>query len=264
MISLSAIQENFSAELFRVGLPVASEHRAIFSKMETLDKRFAVYRNNMHHSLIQAVEDSFPVVRGLIGEDAFKATVQAFILARPPQSAVLMSFTSEFPEFLATFEPLTKYSYLGDVASLEIAWLNAYQAKTEPALTPEALQSLSADQLNQLLLIAHPSLQLLASHFSVGTIWQAHQSASNEAKIDISQPEFLALSRRGVGLEMQVELYFLDAPGFAFINNLKSGKALAPSIESCIESYPDWNPSESLAFMLQHEFFSIRSLNNHD
>ena len=42
-------------------------------------RRFAVYRNNVAVGLIGAIEARYPVVRRMIGPDAFRALARAFV-----------------------------------------------------------------------------------------------------------------------------------------------------------------------------------------
>ena len=92
---------------------------------ETAPKRFNVYRNNVIVSLCEALGESFPAVKALLGEEYFRALAQAFVTAHPPVSPVLIWYGAGFADFLDVFPPLKAYPYLGDVARLEWSWLQA-------------------------------------------------------------------------------------------------------------------------------------------
>ena len=51
--------------------------------------RFAVYRNNVTVSLIDALADTFPVVQALVGEEFFRAMARVFAQANPPRSRLM-------------------------------------------------------------------------------------------------------------------------------------------------------------------------------
>lgn len=55
-------------------------------------RRFAVYRNNVVVSLIDALAATFPVTLELVGEEFFRAMAGVFVRAVPPTSALLAEY----------------------------------------------------------------------------------------------------------------------------------------------------------------------------
>ena len=68
-------------------------------------RRFSVYRNNVVAGLVKALASRFPAVERIVGEEFFAAMARAFVVARPPRSAVLASYGEEFADFIAAFAP---------------------------------------------------------------------------------------------------------------------------------------------------------------
>ena len=60
-------------------------------------RRFAVYRNNVLASLIDALADSFPVVQALVGEPFFRAMAQIYVRECPPESPILAEYGDRLP-----------------------------------------------------------------------------------------------------------------------------------------------------------------------
>lgn len=225
-------------------------------KMEqrpSVPQRLAVYKNNVYHSLIEALADTYPVIQQLVGKDFFAATAKDYISQFPPSSAVLLEFGGQFSDFLASFEPAAALPYLCDLAKLEYAWQESYHERDCQSLSVDDFASIPADSLYQQSLVCHPSLQLLHSPFAVGSIWQAHQHSeglSEELRVD--QQEWLAVVRP----QYQVQVCFLDEPGFKFVQYLKAGRALGEVVDEIAMSFPQWQISETLAFAIQQGFFS--------
>ena len=67
--------------------------------------RFAVYRNNVVSSLIDALAETFPVVQALVGVEFFRAMASLFVRQSPPRSRVLASYGAALPSFIASFAP---------------------------------------------------------------------------------------------------------------------------------------------------------------
>ena len=64
-------------------------------------RRFAVYRNNVVISLIEALQANFPAIRRLVGEEFFHGMAREFIIREPPSSPILLEYGAGFPDFVA-------------------------------------------------------------------------------------------------------------------------------------------------------------------
>lgn len=140
--------------------------------------RFAVYRNNVVHSLAAVLGDTFPVVRQLVGEDFFGAMARLFVAEHPPTSPLMHRYGGGFPDWVADFEPATDLPYLSDLARLEWARLRAFHAAdADPIDAQVVLVAVlqAPDRLAVSSLILHPSLAVVQSPHPVVSLWRAHQ-----------------------------------------------------------------------------------------
>ena len=223
------------------------------SQTVPLDKRFAVYRNNMFYSLSQSLADSFPVVQRLVGEAFFTAAATAFVRAHPPTSAAPLDYGSEFPEFLRQFEPARELVYLADVARLELAWLKAYHAADATPMAAEALQSVAAEQLSYQRLSLHPSVFLLHSDYAIFSIWNANRADRPEESdaINFDSPQWALVCRP----DSDVLITNIDAGGFQFLLSLAEGENLVQAATGALEIQPDWDFPSALAFCIDQGCF---------
>ncbi|MGI9479172.1 MAG: HvfC/BufC N-terminal domain-containing protein [Hyphomicrobiaceae bacterium] len=144
--------------------------------------RFNVYRNNTAVSLTEAVGDSYPVVRALVGDEFFTALARAYASQYLPETPVLIHYGDRFADFIDAFEQTRAVPYLADVARVEWAWLQAYHAADRTSINADALQSVAPEALNDACLELHPSVHLLRSDWPAVSIWSAHQSDAPEAR----------------------------------------------------------------------------------
>lgn len=160
----------FRAGLFDGTLPPGVTARA----PDEAPARFAVYRNNVAHSLTRALARRYPVVERLVGSEFFTAMARLFLRDHPPRDPRLFLWGESFPAFLQGFRPLRDLPYLPDVARLE--WMRglAYHAADAAPLPPEALATAAAAP-QRFTLLLHPSVQLLRSRHAIASIWQANQ-----------------------------------------------------------------------------------------
>jgi len=144
--------------------------------------RFNVYRNNSAVSLTEAIADSYPVVRELVGDAFFTALARAFVDQNVPNSPVLIHYGGGFADFIADFEQAATLPFLADVARIEWAWVQAYHAADNTSINADVLQSITPEALHQTRLALHPSLHLVQSEWPAISIWSAHQIDDSAAR----------------------------------------------------------------------------------
>ena len=137
-------------------------------------RRFSVYRNNVAVGLKDALAASFPVLRKLLGDDFFGAMAGVFFRDHPPSSPLMMFYGDAMPGFLAAFPPVAHLGYLPDVARLELTIRHSYHAADAPPVGPDALGSLSPDDMLALRPRLSPALRLIRSDWPVVSIWRAN------------------------------------------------------------------------------------------
>ena len=84
---LAASQTDFAQSLLDPDRPVPAGLMAHTSQRPV--RRFAVYRNNVAIALTQALADTFPVVKQLVGDEFFDAMAGVYLREQPPRSPVL-------------------------------------------------------------------------------------------------------------------------------------------------------------------------------
>jgi hypothetical protein len=168
---LAEFQDGFAAALLDPGAPVPSS----VAGGEAAAVRFAVYRNNVHAGLTEALAARFPVTARLVGPDFFRAAIGRFIPAHLPRSPVLAEYGDDLPRFLDDFEPASSIPYLGDVARIEAAWSRAYHAEDRAPLPVDGLARLDPGRLAACWMALHPSVGLIRSAHPALSIWLAHQ-----------------------------------------------------------------------------------------
>jgi hypothetical protein len=199
-------------------------------------RRFAVYRNNVVTSLVDALADTFPVVRELVGSGFFDAMARVFVAAHPPASPVLSEYGDALPGFVETFGPAASVPYLADVARLERARVCAFHAADAPALAPAAIAPHLADAqaLPQTRLVLNPSVAVVASRFAIVSLWAAHQGQGDIAGVDPLQPEAALVLRQGDEVAV-ITIAHADA---GFLRALLDGCLLGAAVDRAARGAP--------------------------
>lgn len=211
--------------------------------------RFAVYRNNVMVSLIDALADTYPVVQTLVGEEFFRAMAREFAQNNPPRSAVMAYYGHNFADFIATFPPAASVPYLADVARLEMARVMAYHAADVVAIQPQVLQAALADpqQLLSLQLVLHPSVHVIQSGFAIFSVWAAHQGAQSALAVDPDVAQAALLYRDG----LNVGIVELAAGSGTFVSTLLIGQTLAAAVHVASSLDTDFDLTQSLTLLLR-------------
>ena len=225
-LSLAEFQARFAASL-RAPADRSASNLFVPSSGVPLSRRFDVYRNNVHASLVDALSDIFPAVVRLVGRDFFRAAARAFLVNRMPLHGTLIGFGESFPEFLDEFEPAAALPYLGDVARLELLWLRAYHADEASLLDQSVLER--AEDLSEVCVRLHPSAALLSSSWPVFEIWRSNREDETVLPVDLEAgPDFLLVFR----VEGEVRVASLDAAAFVFFERLATGVALGEAADA--------------------------------
>ncbi|GIX31603.1 MAG: DUF2063 domain-containing protein [Porticoccaceae bacterium] len=143
-------------------------------------KRFAVYRNNVWHALLEALADTFPLVRRALGDEHFLPLAHRYLCSHPPRSPVLARWGGAFPALLAALEDEDLPPWIADLARLEWACLEALHAPDAPPLAAKALQPLTRDPegLARSRWRPHPALRLVRSRHPLVAL---HRALTEEA-----------------------------------------------------------------------------------
>lgn len=149
--------------------------------------RFAIHRNTVAASLIDALRTGFPVITRLLGDANMEGFARRFLRAQPPSSPRLMLYGEGFPEALEAEPQLAHLGYLGDVARLELALRRAYHAADAAPLPAQQLAALPADRLAEVRLSLAPALQLLRSPWPILDIWRFNTEAEAPAPQAVAQ-----------------------------------------------------------------------------
>lgn len=213
-----------------------------------LAQRFAVYRNNVTVSLVEALADTFPVVRELVGDAFFRTLATTYVRRSPPRSPVLAWYGDDFPDFVAGFPPAAGVPYLADVARLEYARVLAFHAADAAPLPLAALATSLHDpeRLPALCLRLHPALVVLASPFAIVSLWAAHQGLAEIAEVDPWRPECALVARGGDS----VEVTEIPAAAARFIAALQSGAALGEAVAQAATADAPFDPTACLGLLI--------------
>jgi len=207
-------------------------------------ERLEIYNRQYWFRVLSSMSEDFPGLRAVLGERRFDAMAKAYLVANPSRSFTLRNLPSRLEAWLRKNPKWAgKNRTLAlEVARLEWADIDAFDAKAESPLRQEDLPSAGAAKLK---LNLQPYIRLLSFRFPVDDLLLAVRKgdedtdfASNAfaerqkrkrvravAKLKLSQI-FLAVHR------IDNDVYFrrLEKEEFTILTALRDGKTLGAAV----------------------------------
>ncbi len=231
---------SFDAALRGDVLPAGLQAR----NMAEVERRFAVYRNNVAVSLTAALASRFPVIRRLVGEAFFAPLARLYAEMDRPKSPVLAEWGEGFADFLGAFPPLARYPYLPDVARIECARGRAFHAADAAPVDPAVL--VAADT-NRVTFVLHPSVHLLHLASPAVSIWARNQPGGSP--IPLPARAETALILRDASFAVQVRA--LGAGDAALIGAILAGSTLCDAALTAQEAEAGHDPAPMLVALMR-------------
>ena len=211
-------------------------------------QRFAVYRNNVVVSLVDALGGRFPIARRVLGGPFFDAMAGLYVRARPPASRLLHEYGDDLPAFAERFEPARPVPYLADLLRLEAARTRAWHAADASWLDAAGFADALSGPVSDLRVQLHPSLLLFRSRFPVVSIWQAHQADSPVTfrEIDLEVGETALVVRP----DLEVETHAVPAGLASLIQALSAGARVGVAVGEAFAAEPAFEVTGGIAKLM--------------
>lgn len=237
MLTLHELQNAIRHQFFEDADPKAA---VILTDTLLPADRLSIYRNTSRSALTNALRLAYPAVHRLVGDDFFAAAADAFITSEPPHTAWLDLYGRGFPEFLRTFKPASRLTYLPDVARLERAVVRAIHAPDVESLVPAQLAGTAPHDHARVCFMPHPSVSLVSSSHPVDAIWRAVLAHDDEAlsAIDLdADAVWLLIERRADA----VEVIRCERERWRFAKALFAGEPLGTALDAAGDAdSPAW------------------------
>ncbi len=143
------------------------------SAKENRKALLGVYRNAYALRLIEALKVEYEFLHGFFGETEFTAMARAYIGAHLSRSPNIRWIGAALPDFLAATAPYTTSPVIADLARLEKALNDAFDAADSPVAGQEVLAGVPADAWGRLVIEFHPSLRLVCLRTNAAAILAA-------------------------------------------------------------------------------------------
>jgi hypothetical protein len=160
------------------------------SPKEKREILYGVYRHAYGSRLVDALRNDHGLLHGYLGDEMFDTMGVAYVAARPSHHPNLRWFSQGLPDFLKTTEPYSDHPILADLAALEKALNDAFDAADAPVLGLADMAAFAPELWNTLKFQPHPSSCRLDVPTNAAAVWLA-------LKNDETPPDAITLDEPG-------------------------------------------------------------------
>ncbi len=165
-------------------------------KRETL---FGVYRYAYSSRLVAAMRHDHELLHLYLGDEMFDEMGHAYVRARPSEHPNLRWFSQGLPDFLKSAKPYSDHPALSDLAALEKALNDAFDAAEGPVLALADMAGFAPEVWNDLTFRPHPSARRLDLNSNAPAIWMALKNDETPPDAELlEEPARLLIWRQDV------------------------------------------------------------------
>ena len=169
------------------------------SPREKREVLFGVYRYAYGSRLVEAMRNDHELLHLYLGDEMFDEMGHAYVKARPSGHPNLRWFSQGLPEFLKSTAPYSEHPVLSDLAALEKALNDAFDAAEGKVVELTDMAGFAPEAWSGLRFRPHPSASRLELATNAAAIWLALKN--DEAPPDaaaLEQPAHLLIWRQDV------------------------------------------------------------------
>ena len=210
-------------------------------------ERLEIYNRQYWFRLFSSMTEDFPGVRSVLGEKRFDAMCKAYLIDCPSRSFTLRNLGANLEPWLRKHPKWagTKQQLVLDIARLEWADIETFDAAAVPALRTEDLRGVSGAGLR---LQLQPYVQLLSFHYPVDDLLLAMRKEEEDKDFASNAFEERRRKRKHVRAVAKLKpgaiflvvhridnsVYFrrIEVEEFAVLAALRQGKTLEKAIDA--------------------------------
>jgi len=169
------------------------------SPREKRDVLFGVYRHAYGSRLVEAMRNEHELLHLYLGDEMFDEMGHAYVKARPSGHPNLRWFSQGLPAFLKSTAPYSEHPGLADLAALEKALNDAFDAAEGKVVALEEMAGFAPEAWTGLRFRPHPSASTLELTTNAAAIWLALKNEETPPDATaLQQPARLLIWRKDV------------------------------------------------------------------
>jgi hypothetical protein len=154
----------------------------------SVDARLGIYRNAYRARLIEALDDVYPMLHRMLGDEEFESLGRSFVETHPSGHRSIRWYGREIADFIGTASLFADRPILAEIARFEWTLAEVFDAADAKVLDRSALQAVDLERWGALSFKFHPSVRRLAFAWNTVAVWQA-ASEQRDAVAPLRSPD---------------------------------------------------------------------------
>lgn len=228
----------------RRSLPKSAEATAVAARFLTGNDRLSpvqqleIYREQFWLRHTGSLVEDFPGLSGILGQREWEKLAESYLTTFRSESFTLRDLGAGLPAHVVECAWLSHHALCHDMARLEWAYVELFDAAEAPPLDPGKVASLTEEQWEAVVVTFNPALQLMQVGYPVADLRRALCDDSRSDAVAIPEPEKqnLVLYR---GKNLNLFHSKVSLPAYELLVALHAGTPLVAACETVLEAHPD-------------------------
>lgn len=192
-------------------------------------EQLEIYREQFWLRHTTSLLEDFPGLSGILGQHDWEKLAEHYLREIVPDSYTLRDLGCRLPQVIEQASWLPHQGLCLDMARLELAYIEVFDAPSSCSLAPERLSTLAEEDLLRARLVIAPSVRLLSVSYPVADLRRALRAQGGDA---VAIPE--ARAQNLVVYRRELRLWDMPVSGvaFAFLSALTRGVPLGAAAEA--------------------------------
>jgi len=236
------VDEAVLSEAARAELDPSDVDRVVLpSTTLTAVERVGVYQGMYLLRMIEALEGDYPAVAHFLGEEKFAEVVTRYVAQHPSTSYTFNRLGERFPEFLKASRGIPRKSFVADLARLELAVTEVFDAPESAAWPADAVATIPEDAWPGAVLKPIAAFRLGAYGYPVNAYLQSVKEENHDHPDVGRKATFVAVWRKG----FEVWRLDLSKPAYEFLGALAKGRPFGKAVAAAARGIQG-NPGDQL------------------
>jgi hypothetical protein len=208
---------------------------ARLTPIEQLD----IYREQFWLRHVGSLREDFPSLVHVLGDESFDELAREYLAAHPPESFTLRDLGDKLPSFVETRAPWAGDPLLADIARLEWAFVEAFDAPDAPPFDVRTLAGGTEDAWAGARIVFQPSMRRLVLAYPAHEL-RGKVRAGEAAERPDPRDSWVVIYRAGLGHQGSTAdagtLQYIDVERLAYhlLGALAEGTPLAAACERVV------------------------------
>jgi hypothetical protein len=196
------------------------------SKTLTPVERVGVYQGMYILRMVEALQGDYPAVAHFLGDHQFEHVVEDYAAAHPSTHYSFNPFGRRFPEFVRESPRIRRKAFVYDLARLELAVTEVFDAPESPRLEPEDVAKIPDSAWPTARLGPIDALRVLAFNHPVNAYLQSVKEGSEDHPEARRKQTWVAVYRKN----FDVWRLDLGRPAYELLHALAKGKPFGKAV----------------------------------